>query len=197
MAEENDEIHIEDDAISLEDVKTPEDEFNIGGIVDHVYERYSKAEDYRENDEDRWLRAYRNYRGIYGPDVQFTEAEKSRVFVKTTKTKTLAAYSQIVDVLFAGNKFPISVAPTELPEGVSESVHKDLQPSPQQDTEEIESPYVFEGDGKEIPKGFTANGVQLGPLEEKLSGIEGIEEGEGTTPATITFSPSMVAAKNM
>ena len=197
MAEENDEIHIEDDAISLEDVKTPEDEFNIGGIVDHVYERYSKAEDYRENDEDRWLRAYRNYRGIYGPDVQFTEAEKSRVFVKTTKTKTLAAYSQIVDVLFAGNKFPISVEPTELPEGVSESVHKDLQPSPQQDTEEIESPYGFEGDGKEIPKGFTANGVQLGPLEEKLSGIEGIEEGEGTTPATITFSPSMVAAKNM
>ena len=69
--------------------QTPEDEFNIGGIVDHVYERYSKAEDYRENDEDRWLRAYRNYRGIYGPDVQFTEAEKSRVFVKTTKTKHL------------------------------------------------------------------------------------------------------------
>ena len=38
------------------------------------------------------------------PDVQFTEAEKSRVFIKVTKTKTLAAYGQIVDVLFANNK---------------------------------------------------------------------------------------------
>ena len=52
------------------------------------------------------------------PDVQFTEAEKSRVFIKVTKTKTLAAYGQIVDVLFGGNKFPISIEPTELPEGV-------------------------------------------------------------------------------
>ena len=37
------------------------------------------------------LRAYRNYRGLYGPDVQFTEAEKSRVFIKVTKTKTLSS----------------------------------------------------------------------------------------------------------
>ena len=45
-------------------------------------ERYNRAEDYRQQDEERWLRAYRNYRGLYGPDVQFTEAEKSRVFIK-------------------------------------------------------------------------------------------------------------------
>ena len=122
MAEED--IMIEDDAISLDDLadsSNPED-INTTGIVDYVYEKYNRAENYRENDEDRWLRAYRNYRGLYGPDVQFTEAEKSRVFVKTTKTKTLAAYGQIVDVLFAGNKFPISVEPTILPEGVSLSL---------------------------------------------------------------------------
>ena len=88
MAEE--EIMIEDDAISLDDLSSSEKEedINTRGIVDYVYDKYSRAEDYRENDEDRWLRAYRNYRGLYGPDVQFTEAEKSRVFVKTTKTKT-------------------------------------------------------------------------------------------------------------
>ena len=118
MAED---INIEDDAIALEDIDGEAEEANVSGLVDYVYEKYKRAENYRENDEDRWLRAYRNYRGLYGPDVQFTEAEKSRVFVKTTKTKTLAAYSQIVDVLFAGNKFPISVEPTQLPEGVSES----------------------------------------------------------------------------
>jgi len=195
MAEE--EIMIEDDAISLDDLSSSEKEedINTRGIVDYVYDKYSRAEDYRENDEDRWLRAYRNYRGLYGPDVQFTEAEKSRVFVKTTKTKTLAAYGQIVDVLFAGNKFPISVEPTTLPEGVSENVHADLQPKPA--GAEPTSPYGFEGDGAELPKGFTATGIELGPLEDKLSDVEGLKEGAGTTPSTVTFSPAMIAAKNM
>ena len=56
--------------------------------------------------------AYRNYSGVYGPDVQFTETEKSRVFIKVTKTKVLAAYGQIIDVLFSQNRFPIGVEPT-------------------------------------------------------------------------------------
>ena len=86
MAEED--INIEDDAIALEDINGESEDINVSGLVDFVYEKYKRAENYRENDEDRWLRAYRNYRGLYGPDVQFTEAEKSRVFVKTTKTKT-------------------------------------------------------------------------------------------------------------
>ena len=195
MAEED--IMIEDDAISLDDLadsSNPED-INTTGIVDYVYEKYNRAENYRENDEDRWLRAYRNYRGLYGPDVQFTEAEKSRVFVKTTKTKTLAAYGQIVDVLFAGNKFPISVEPTILPEGVSENVHVDLQPKPM--GAEPTSPYGFDGDGADLPKGFTATGIELGPLEEKLGKVEDLKEGAGTTPSTATFSPAMIAAKNM
>ena len=92
-------------------------------VVSFVSERFKRAEDSREGDEKRWLRAYRNYRGLYGPDVQFTETEKSRVFVKVTKTKTLAAYGQIIDVLFGNNKFPLTVDPTVLPDGVSESVH--------------------------------------------------------------------------
>ena len=66
---------------------------------------------------------------LYGPDVQFTETEKSRVFVKVTKTKTLAAYGQIIDVLFGNNKFPLSVDPTVLPDGVSESVHINIDPA--------------------------------------------------------------------
>ena len=80
-------------------------------VVAFVEERYKRAEDARYADEERWLKAYRNYRGLYGKDVQFTDTEKSRVFVKVTKTKTLAAYGQIVDVLFGNNKFPLSVNP--------------------------------------------------------------------------------------
>ena len=118
MAE--DEIMIEDDAIALEDTDdTNATDMDVTNIIPFVMERYKRSEDYRYQDEERWLRAYRNYRGLYGPDVQFTETEKSRVFVKVTKTKTLAAYGQIIDVLLANNKFPLTIEPTKLPEGVS------------------------------------------------------------------------------
>ena len=39
--------------------------------------------------------SYHNYRGKYYKNIQFTEREKSRVFVKVTKTKVLAAYGQL------------------------------------------------------------------------------------------------------
>jgi hypothetical protein len=123
---EQEEITLDDDSIALEDSdESNVSDINVSGIIPFVQDLYQRAEDYRNNDEERWLRSYRNYRGLYGSDVQFTEAEKSRVFIKVTKTKTLAAYGQIVDVLFAGNKFPISIEPTVLPEGVASDVNFD------------------------------------------------------------------------
>ena len=85
MAE--DELMMEEDAISLEDATDSElQDTGISNLVDYVKSQYKRAEDYRDQDEDRWIRAYRNYRGLYGPDVQFTEQERSRVFIKITKT---------------------------------------------------------------------------------------------------------------
>jgi hypothetical protein len=198
---EQDEVILEDDSIGLEDTEESTiDDVGISGIIPFVEERYKRAEDYRYNDEERWLRSYRNYRGLYGSDVQFTEAEKSRVFIKVTKTKTLAAYGQIVDVLFAGNKFPISIEPTVLPEGVAADVNFDPnKPEQLRGETSLSSPYGFEGDGQELPKGATAQSLQdrLGPLKDKLEQIEGLEEGVGKTPTSITLSPAMVAAKNM
>ena len=128
MAEED--INIEStEAIALDDVEEASGfiDTEVSNIIPFVLEKYKRAEDYRYQDEERWIRAYRNYRGLYGPDVQFTEAEKSRIFIKITKTKTLAAYGQIVDVLFANHKFPLSIEPTVLPEGVVADVHFDPQ----------------------------------------------------------------------
>ena len=202
MAE--DEINIEDDALSLEDSDdSNQSDIEVKGISNYVMSKFKKAEDYRYDDETRWVRAYRNYRGIYGPDVQFTEAEKSRVFIKVTKTKTLAAYGQIADVLFAGNKFPISIEPTELPEGVVKDVSFDpKEPKELRDQDsgdDMVSPYGFMGDGKELPRGATAQSLQdsLGPLEEKLSDVENLKEGVGQTPTSITYSPATIAAKSM
>ena len=202
MAEDN-EVFIEDDAIVLEDTDNSEEiDYQTNNIIPYIMERYHRAEDYRKQDEERWLRAYRNYRGVYGPDVQFTEAEKSRVFIKVTKTKTLAAYGQIVDVLFSKNKFPLTVDPTELPDGVVADVHFDPKEPEQLRTnglDETISPYGYNGDGREIPKGATAKTLQesLGLFEDKLDGIDNLKEGAGQTPTSVTFSPAMVAAKMM
>ena len=195
-------IMIEDDAIALDDTDdTVVEDADVSNIIPFIMERYQRAEDYREQDEHRWLRAYRNYRGLYGPDVQFNEAEKSRVFIKVTKTKTLAAYGQIVDVLFANNKFPLSIDPTELPEGVVADVHFDPQ-APEQLTGEtnLSSPYGYRGDGRELPPGAVAKTLteQLGPLADKLSPVEDkLREGPAKTPTAVEFSPAMVAAKKM
>jgi len=198
---EKDEVTLDDDSIALEDVEeSTVSDMGVSGIIPFIMDRYQRAEDYRENDEQRWLRSYRNYRGLYGSDVQFTEAEKSRVFIKVTKTKTLAAYGQIVDVLFAGNKFPISVEPTVLPEGVAGDVNFDpKKPEQLKGETSLSSPYGFKGDGMDLPKGATEKTLaeRLGPLQDKLGEIEGLEEGVGKTPTAITFSPSMIAAKSM
>tara|TARA_A100001015_G_scaffold17683_1_gene20571 strand:- start:1054 stop:3198 length:2145 start_codon:yes stop_codon:yes gene_type:complete len=186
---ENDTINVLDDG--------DEDRGSYSNIVSYVEDRFERAKDARYHDESRWLQSYRNYRGIYGPDVQFTETEKSRVFIKVTKTKVLAAYGQLIDVLFSQNKFPISVDPTTLPEGVVESANVDV--AAQQAEEQFANLYGFPGDGKDLQPGDTAQTLQekLGPLEDKLKDIEGLEEGPGLTPTSLTFEPAQVAAKKM
>ena len=103
----------------VEEVNIPADEtgssleeFALPAIVKN---RFQKAEDARYSDEQRWLKAYRNYRGIYGSDTAFSSKEKSRVFVKITKTKVLASFGQIIEVLFGTGKFPIGIEPTPIP----------------------------------------------------------------------------------
>lgn len=191
---------IEDDSMSLQDVSTMMEEDQVAKpIIQMLLEKYNKSDTTRRIDEERWLRAYRNYRGIYGPDVQFTETEKSRVFIKVTKTKVLAAYGQIIDVLFANNNFPISVEPTVLPEGVAEDVHFDPNEQKVRDAVPDFSPYGYKGDGNDLPPGATYKDLteRLGPLKEELSGINNLNEGPGVAPTAITFSPAMIAAKRM
>jgi hypothetical protein len=197
MAKEN---NMEDTAGSLKDVSDASKEsLIVSPLVNHVLDLFNKSETARRFDEDRWIRAYRNYRGLYGPDVQFTEAEKSRVFVKVTKTKVLAAYGQIIDVLFANNSFPLSVEPTVLPEGVVEDVHFDLNEKRVRDAAPNFSPYGYRGDGKDLPPGATYKDLvdRLGPLTDELSGIQNLNEGPGVAPSAVTYSPAMVAAKKM
>jgi len=203
---EQEEMFETDDVVAAED-STDSIFEQKSSVVAFIQERYKRAEDARYADESRWLRAYRNYRGLYGSDVKFTDSEKSRVFVKVTKTKTLAAYGQIVDVLFGNNKFPLTVNPSVLPDGVAESVHINIDPNADAagdalkavTRDEAPQPYLIDG-VTELRPGETLKDLQgrLGPLEEKLGSVsEKIVEGDGTAQTTVTFHPAMVAAKKM
>ena len=198
MADETD--FLEDSTSSYLEDGSQENE-DASGITDHIYKLFSRAEDAKYQEESNWIRAYKNYRGIYSPDVQFTEAEKSRVFIKVTKTKVLAAYSQLVDVLLANNEFPLSIEPTTLPEGVAETVNFD--PNEPKDVDVGEMPkdlYGFEGDGKVLPAGateLTDLSEKLGPLKDVLEDVDTLKEGFGITQSAVNFHPAMVAAKMM
>ena len=204
---ENDELNFDTDEVVAAEDSDDSIFASKSSLLTFVGERFKRSEDARRSDEDRWLRAYRNYRGLYGSDVQFTDSEKSRVFVKVTKTKTLAAYGQIVDVLFGNNKFPLSVNPSVLPDGVAESVHINIDPNAAQAGDALKAvtrnqpsrPYLIDGTTKLEP-GETMNDLRkrLGPLAEKMDAVsEKIVEGDGTTQTTVTFHPAMVAAKKM
>ena len=183
-----------DKVLALDDTKGSEDSFKAGGLIAFVEGRYSKSEEARRSDETRWLKAYRNYRGLYGPDVQFLSTEKSRVFVKVTKTKVLAAYGQITDVLFANNKFPLSIDPSVLPEGVIDAVHFDPKAAPS--TPAV--PFGEEG-AANIGNDFDLDKLEemLGSMKEELKDVPNLKKGPGVTPTSITFHPAMVAAKKM
>ena len=206
MANMDELLYETDDVVAAED---GDDKIfaSVSSIVGYVENRFKRAEDARLGDEQRWMRAYRNYRGLYGPDVQFTDSEKSRVFVKVTKTKVLAAYGQIIDVLFGNNKFPLSINPSVLPDGVAEAVHINIDPNAaaagsalNDSFADSAAPTFLFGPDTVLKPGETMRDVQqrLGPLKDKLASVsDKVVEGQGTTPTTVTFHPAMVAAKKM
>ena len=177
-------------------------QLNLVGIIQ---DRFSDSEAARMPHEHRWLTAYRNYRGLYDKNVKFRESEKSKVFVKITKTKVLASFGQLIDVVFGTGKFPIGVRETKMPEGVADFAHLDTQnptpgietsvPVPEEETE-IENPFDvgYKGDGKVLKAGATfSNGKFL--LEEEASEV--LSDGTSPQPQEIEIKPAQMAARRM
>ena len=185
-----------------------EQKSNLVGIIK---DRFQVSEDARRSDESRWLRAYENYRGLYNKSVKFRDSEKSRVFVKITKTKVLAAFGQLVDVIFGTGKFPIGITETKIPEGELASAHLDTQTGapglestmgggelPDDAGNLIGNPYNvgYEGDGKVLKPGATFNkGIFEDSLEDKVE--DQLVEGFSPIPTMLEISPAQKAARRM
>ena len=194
-------------------------EDKIEPLVAEINYKFKAASDKRQDDEDRWLQAYHNYRGKYYKNIQFTEREKSRVFVKVTKTKVLAAYGQIIDVLFGTGKFPLIIQETKIPEGIAEYAHinpmkekmgdENMQPTPGIEGnmdytpgEQMAEPNMglgFPGDGNNLAPGATFSSVQdnfLGGLREKYEEAE-LSEGPAKLPEFPQIKPAQIAARQL
>ena len=181
-------------------------------LVGVIQDRFKVAEDARITDERRWIKSYENYRGLYGKKIRLRESEKSRVFVKITKTKVLAAFGQLVDVVFGTGKFPIGIAETRVPEGEFENAHLDTQnPVPgiettpelqgEEPTEEpVDNPYDvgYAGDGKVLKAGATlGKGLFEESLEDKAENAGLLAEGFVPIPQIPELSPAQRAARRM
>ena len=177
-----------------EDGDVVEENTSFSGAVAFVESQYRRSKDARLVDEERWLNSYRNYRGLYSQEVQFTEAEKSKAFIKVTKTKVLAAYAQVVDVLFAGSKFPIGIEARQFPNNVADAVNYNpnaLTDEKVKDTVNVEY---------SVPKSIARPDIakDLGLYKERLEPVKDeLEVGAGTLPGSITFEPAKRAAQKM
>ena len=178
----------------VEDGDVAQENLDFSGAASFIQGQFRKSKDHRLSDEERWLMAYRNYRGIYGPDVQFTDTEKSQAFVKITKTKVLAAYAQIVDVLFAGSKFPVGIESRKYPNNVAGEVNYDPNAITSEKVEEMAGVQY-------TPKRPIARPdieKDLGPYKDKLEPIaDELEMGSGDSPSAVYFEPAKLAAQTM
>ena len=173
----------QEEMFSLEDMGAKDTtDLKAGSLAAFVQERYRKAETAKETEETRFQRAYNNYRGVYDHNMRFTDTEKSRVFVKVTKTKVLAATQQINDVLLGSNHFPIGIEPSRLPEGVVEEAYVEADPN-----------------AMKLQPGETSMDFKrrLGGMRKELENAPNLREGKANLPSRMGINPAMETAKRM
>ena len=153
-------------------------------LTGYINKKFEDAENGRFSDELRWISAYKNYRGITDSTTAYTSSERSKVFVRITKVKVLAAFGQISDILFASGKFPITVSPTPIPEGIAEFAHLS-SPDEQSVLEQIKNVPLAEVDDF------------LGGLEGKYGQAPSLVPGPAIVPQSPEIQPALIAARNM
>ena len=204
--EDSEDLNKSSEVVTFEEGKNVETEnLELGGLIAWINSKYERAKEKRFTDEQRWTTAYDNYRGQYSEKVRFTDTEKSQAFIKFTKTKVIAAWAQVTDVLFAGSKIPIGVEPSPIPEGVAEAVHFDPAAKPQSTAKGVSGAEGGNEGGQvktSSPRSATVARKDIldavGPYRDQLTRIKDkLEEGYGTTATSVTFEPALMAAKNM
>lgn len=106
------------DAPESEEYDGNQDEeiLSLGARLSDVFQEYKDA---RKETENEWLKDLRQFQGQYEPDVLARLNEtgaRSKVFVGLTRTKVMAAYSRIIDLLFQHGDLFFAIEPTPIPQ---------------------------------------------------------------------------------
>ena len=108
---EEEELEKEPDGLQAQSMQS------LGSRLAGTFQEYKDA---RKETENEWLKDLRQYQGIYEPEVlarlDAASGSRSKVFVGLTRTKVMAAYSRIIDLLFQHGDVFFSVAPTPVPQ---------------------------------------------------------------------------------
>lgn len=153
--------------------------------------------------EPTWIKAYYAWRGEYNPEEKKIIAEaqarnpyNSQVFIKVTKTKVMAAYGQLLDIVLANNKIPIEIKSSLEPEGIAEEVFV----GPPSLEQALGDAYGYPGDGKTIKPGETSQSLLAGMYNSVKSFVTGKDVVPGKSPDPkqfIQLSPAETCARDM
>ena len=96
-----------------EELEDTEDSASLSNLGSRLQGMFTEFEDARANIEDDWLRDLRQYNAMYERDVlEKLDPQRSRVYVGLTRTKVMAAYSRMIDLLFQRGERFFSFTPT-------------------------------------------------------------------------------------
>jgi hypothetical protein len=168
-----------------------------------ILRKFEAAQSNRRVIETRWIRAFDQFRGNYSAEelsslaiIRQMNPRASEAFIKVTKTKTLAAYGSLVEVIAANGKLPIGVESTPEPEGIAKEVFKAPDDS---SFDDLANAYGYKGDGREIEPGATFRDLFSGLGKKYEALFKGGKPIEGKSPdASIpTVNPARESAERM
>lgn len=170
---------------------------SISPLAGHIAEKFNMAKMAKRPHEQRWLRAWTNFRGRPN-STTFISTETSKAFIKISKTKMMAVYSQLVEVLFPNDAIPIEITASPQPSGAPEYAHIDPEdpvedPSQMQMSDFPEPIAGYPGDGRDLKPGETLSGRIMTWVKDKIGSAK-LKEGPGTNPNRIILKPAEEAA---
>lgn len=102
-----------------------------------LHDEYKTAEKDRLDIEEKWVRNLRQYKGQYEPDVLARlHPNRSRVFVKLTRTKVISAEARLGELLFPSGDKNWGIDPTPVAEVPDEVIQQIVEELGEQATEE-------------------------------------------------------------
>lgn len=107
----------EDGGLEVTVKKQDEDLEDYQGLGPRLQSLFSEYKDARNEVELEWLANFRQFLGQYDPEVLAKlTGTRSKIFVGLTRTKVMAAFSRLVDLLFQPGQDFYGIEPTPIPE---------------------------------------------------------------------------------